>query len=74
MTLKFYTKREAAAYLRSLGLPVAENSLSKYITIGAGPAFNKFGRRVVYTQENLDKWAQGRLSKSYNASCEIKGV
>ncbi len=74
MTEKYYTKREASAYLRSLGLPVAENSLSKYITIGNGPLFNKFGRRVVYKQENLDNWAQSRLSGSHKASCEIKEV
>lgn len=69
----YYTKREAAAYLCSLGLPVAEKSLSKYITIGNGPNYQKFGRRVVYTKDNLEKWANGRLSKTYNSSCEIGG-
>ena len=73
MTNKFFTKRQASEYLSQvLGLPVSEKTLSKYITVGGGPNFQKFGRRVVYQQDFLDDWAKSRLSQPYTHSSEIR--
>lgn len=71
---KFFTKRQASEYLSQvLGLPVSEKTLSKYITVGGGPNFQKFGRRVVYQQQFLDVWAHSRLSQPYAHSSAIGG-
>lgn len=51
---KYLTKHEVAEYVSSeLGLPLSGKTLSKYISQGGGPKYQKFGRRVVYTEENL---------------------
>ena len=72
--VKYFTKRQASDYLKqSLGLPVSEKTLSKYITTGGGPQFQKFGRRVVYQQQFLDDWASSRLSQPYSHSSVIRG-
>lgn len=67
----YLTKKEASSYLTgTLGLPVAVQSLSKYITHGGGPAYQKFGGRVVYTKDALLAWANARLSPVYHSSAE----
>ena len=71
-TLMYLTKKEASSYLTgTLGLPVAVQSLSKYITQGGGPAYQKFGGRVVYTKDALVEWANARLSPVYHSSAEV---
>jgi hypothetical protein len=71
---KFFTKKQASEYLSQvLGLPVSEKTLSKYITVGGGPNFQKFGRRVVYQQQFLYEWATSRLSRPYSHSSAIGG-
>ena len=63
---KYYTKRQASAYLSdTLGLPVAEKTLSKLIVIGGGPVYRKFGGRVVYSQTELETWAKSKLSPEF---------
>ncbi len=72
MQNKYLTKKQASDYMtNTLGLPVAVKTLSKLITVGGGPEFQKFNTRVVYTQVALDTWAQSRLSKPYKHSSEI---
>lgn len=72
---KFFTKQQASEYLtQTLGLPVAIKTLSKFITTGSGPEFQKFGTRVVYSQQSLDTWAESRLSKPYKHSSEIEAT
>lgn len=63
MTEKYLTKPQASAFLTNeMGLPVAVKTLSKYITNGDGPEYQKFGTRVVYRESNLREWANARLS------------
>ena len=72
---KFFTKPQASEYLtQTLGLPVAVKTLSKFITTGGGPEFQKFNTRVVYTQTALDEWAKSRLSRPYKHSSEIEAT
>ena len=62
--VRYLTKKEASVYLtQGLGLPVSEKSLSKYITSGGGPQYQKFGRRVVYLESYLSDWVKSRLSQ-----------
>ena len=49
---------EAAAYIRqSLGIPITANDLER-----GGPAYRKFGARVLYRRDDVLAWAQQRLS------------
>jgi hypothetical protein len=58
-----YLERPAAAeYLTSKGLRVSKNTLQKWVTTGGGPAYRRFGLRAVYTREDLDAWAQSKLT------------
>ena len=71
--IQFLTKKQASDFLTSeLGMPTSDKTLSKLITCGGSPLYQKFGRRVLYTRENLIEWANSKLSKPrYNSSCEV---
>ncbi len=69
----YLTKKQASEYLTNgLGLPISEKTLSKYITIGGGPTFRKFGRRVVYTVDDLTNWVQSKLSEPVTNSSQLR--
>ena len=63
-----FTRREASAFLKERGYPVAENTLMKYATVGGGPVFEKFGRRALYTEAELLAWATGKTTRGANTS------
>ncbi|GAB4140295.1 MAG: hypothetical protein Tsb0016_07380 [Sphingomonadales bacterium] len=62
MIHQFLSRAEAAEYLTERGAQVRRTTLQKYACVGGGPAYRKFGRRVVYTQADLDQWIAARLS------------
>lgn len=64
-------RKEAADYIRSLGLCCSKNTLDKMATVGGGPVFRKFGSRVVYTVEDLDLWVSGRLSGALKSTSTL---
>ena len=66
--IMYFTKVQASEYLKKLGISISENTLSKYITVGGGPEYFKFNRKVLYTQETLDKWVSSKLSKMKTSS------
>ncbi len=71
--VSYLTKKQASEYLTNeLGLPISEKTLSKYISIGGSPIFRKFGRRVVYSIEDLTSWADNRLSKPVTNSSQLE--
>jgi Helix-turn-helix domain len=57
----FLTTAEAAAFLR-----ISPVTLGRWRIEGCGPAYRKFGRRVVYAHADLAAWteAQRRASTS----------
>ncbi len=61
-TEKFLDRPEAADYITSLGLQISKNTLQKYVTVGGGPTYRRFGKRAVYLASDLDAWVQQRLS------------
>jgi hypothetical protein len=58
----YYSTRGASKFLCGLGLPIAPTTLATRRCIGGGPRFQKFGRKVVYTQKALEDWVAGKLS------------
>jgi len=55
----FRTNDEAAEFLR-----LSPRTLEKYRVIGGGPPFRKFGRRVFYAIDDLERWAGRRCCDS----------
>jgi hypothetical protein len=59
---KFLSRTEAANYLTERGLRVSKGTLQKWVTVGGGPAYRRFGHYAVYTVQDLDNWAERKLS------------
>lgn len=66
----YLTRQEAASYLSGRGLLVSKNTLQKFATVGGGPEYSIFGNRALYTPQNLDGWAELRLTASRKSTSE----
>jgi hypothetical protein len=62
MNQTYLTQLEAATFLR-----LSERTLERWRVEGAGPRFRKFGRRIVYAQNDLEVWADERCFQSTSA-------
>ena len=60
--VRYLDRAEAAEYLTTRGLRVSKNTLQKWVTVGGGPTYRRFGHRAVYKTEDLDNWAERKLS------------
>lgn len=61
----YLSRKEAARYLRDTygdAAAIAPSTLAKLASIGGGPEFHRFGRRVGYTRPSLDAFVQSRTS------------
>lgn len=66
---RYLDRIAAAEYLTARrGLRVSKNTLQKWATTGGGPAYRRFGLRAVYTQADLDAWAEAKLSAPRSSS------
>jgi hypothetical protein len=71
MTPRYRTRREAAKYLtEELGLPITWTTLQKLACTGGGPPYRIFGNRALYTDEDLDAWAEARMSPLRTSTSE----
>ena len=70
MQTKYLTRPEAAYYLTGRGLKISKNTLQKMATVGGGPLYQIFGNKALYTNENLDDWAEEKLSKPRRTTSE----
>jgi len=52
----------ASAYALSLGFRIAPKSLNKLRSLGGGPSFRRFGRRVLYRRSTFHAWLISQLS------------
>ena len=66
----FLTRDESAKYLTERGLPVSRNTLQKWATTGGGPIYRRFGNRAVYTETDLNKWIDKKLSAPRNSTSD----
>ena len=60
-TTRFLDRAEAAQYLTERGLRVSKNTLQKWVTVGGGPLYRRFGHRAVYLASDLDAWAERKM-------------
>jgi hypothetical protein len=64
-------RAEVPGYLMERhGIPCALATLNKLATIGGGPAMRYFGRIPVYDPDELDAWANAKLSKTVRSTAE----
>lgn len=68
MEKRFLSREEAAQYLTEHGLKTAKGTLQKLVTTGGGPAYRRFGKRAVYLIEDLNVWAERKLTAPRNSS------
>ncbi len=59
---KFLDRAEAAEHIKGRGLQISKNTLQKYVTVGGGPTYRRFGKRAVYLASDLDAWVTRKLS------------
>ena len=62
------TRREAAQWLQEHGYPIQAATLAKRATIGGGPQYVKFGRRPLYSKQDLLTWARSRTTRPVRSS------
>ena len=71
MQNRFRTRKDAARYLtQDCGLPTSPNTLQKLASIGGGPVYRIFGNKAVYTDPDLDSYAEGKLSPPRRSTSE----
>jgi hypothetical protein len=61
-TSRYLDRAGAAQHLTEKGLRVSRTTLQKWATVGGGPEYRRFGNRAVYRTEDLDAWAERKLS------------
>lgn len=66
----FLSRKEAVNWLNRAGCKTTANTLAKYATVGGGPAYFKFGAKVVYTPKLLREWVNRRLSGPFNSTSD----
>jgi hypothetical protein len=72
MSLPKYLRRaDAARYIReAYAIPCVATTLAKYACVGGGPAFRKAGKFPVYSRDDLDAWAEQRLSEPLRSTSD----
>ena len=67
---RYRNRREAADYLTARGLPTSWRTLQKLATVGGGPLYRIYGRIAVYTDPDLDTYAEGKMSAPRHSTSE----
>ncbi|MGU3577071.1 hypothetical protein ACLBWZ_16270 [Brucellaceae bacterium C25G] len=62
-------RSEVPAYLMDKhGIPIALATLNKMALLGGGPVMQYSGRTPLYHTDDLDRWANERLSKPVSST------
>lgn len=68
-------RKDVPAYLAEHhGIDIAVATLAKLATIGGGPAMQYAGRIPLYHRDELDAWAEARLSRTVRSTSEREAV
>ena len=65
---------EAAEALTEAGYPISAATLATKATRGGGPAYVKFGARVLYRWGETLSWAQNRTSLAHSTTAEHRSA
>jgi hypothetical protein len=68
--VQYLRRREAAAYLTSKYGFGAERTLGKGVVTGDTPLYRKAGRIVLYTREDLDRWALSKIGPEQKSTSD----
>ena len=71
---KYLERSEAAEYLTEKGCRTAKTTLGKFATTGGGPVYQIFGSRALYLPENLDAWADSKMSTPRTSTSQTGGA
>src|SRR5262245_35337986 len=66
--------RQAATFLTDRGFRIAPATLNKLRCVGGGPAFEKFGRRPLYSETSLLEWVEARTTHSLRSTSDAKNI
>jgi len=66
--------RQASEFLTASGYTTAPATLNKLRCIGGGPAFEKFGRRPLYSERSLSEWVQSRTTDPLRSTSDKKNT
>ncbi len=66
------TRKEASAFLTAKGYPISTPTLDQYAWKGGGPVYEKFGRRVLYTEAGLLLWIASRTRAPQRHTSEMQ--
>lgn len=71
-TIKTYLRRDKAAqYLQERYGAYTTDTLAKLACVGGGPRYQKLGPYPVYTPQDLDAWAESRMSRPVHSTSEL---
>lgn len=70
---EYLRRQQAADYLISRYGAFTCETLAKLASVGGGPMFRKIGRFPVYTKDDLDAWADRRMSPPVSSTAELAG-
>jgi hypothetical protein len=63
MKPNYVRRSQAASYITSRwGIPCSHGLLHKLASVGGGPEFRRAGRWPLYSEADLDSWAQSRIT------------
>ena len=72
MQLPFKSRAEAADYLTARGLPITKSTLQKLACTGGGPTYRIWGNRAVYATDDLDSYAENKLTLPRRSTSEAR--
>lgn len=71
---RYLTRDEVSDHCKRRGLPIEKQTLAKYAVTGGGPAYRKFGPRVVYDPADVEDWIKQRLTAACKSTSEMQAI
>lgn len=68
----FLTRQAAADALTASGFPTTKKTLDTLASRGGGPVYRLWGKKPLYTLDDLLKWAESRMSGPVTTTCEAR--
>jgi hypothetical protein len=68
---RWHRRKGAAEYIRNTyNIPCSEPTLATKATRGGGPAYSLVGNAALYAEDDLDEWANEKLSRRRYSTSE----